>query len=65
MTSSDDDNDELLSGAEKDTLDNDNESTMNDAAVSSTTQSVTKSFLYFLYIIYPFECETYTNICLQ
>jgi hypothetical protein len=38
VTSSDDDNDELLSGAEKDTLDNDNESTMNDAAVSSTTQ---------------------------
>ena len=26
---------------------------------------VTKSLLHYYIIIYPFECETYTNICLQ
>ena len=26
---------------------------------------VTKSLLYYYIIIYPFECETYTNTCLQ
>src|ERR1700730_14213737 len=38
-----------------------------DTGVSITQAgvNVTKSYLYYYIIIYPFECETYTNTCLQ